>query len=370
MKIVIDDRIPFIRGVFEPYAQVEYLPGASVSASHVRNADALIIRTRTICDRRLLEGSSVRAIATATIGYDHIDTLWCEKAGIAWSNAPGCNSGSVCQYITRCIIAIAEKHSLSLEEMTLAIVGAGNVGGKVAAAARALGMRVLINDPPRAEKEGPSGFSSLQQIMEEADIISLHVPLTKSGEYATFHLFGEERLNSLRARQWLINSSRGSVVDNAALKEVLKAHRIAGAVLDVWENEPRIDTELMGLLEIATPHIAGYSTDGKANGTKAAVHFIASQLCLPLTQWTPGALPLPDGVQLGAVADTVDASGKSSRQILAEALKASYDIEADSASLKANPASFELLRGNYPVRREPFGSAAGHIWEEICQKQR
>lgn len=349
MKIVIDDKIPFIRGVFEPFAEVRYESGAAISAAQVRDADALAVRTRTLCDRNLLEGSKVKAIASATIGYDHIDTLWCEGAGIAWSNAPGCNSSSVCQYMMCCLTALSRKHSLPLADMTLGVVGAGHVGGKVAAAARALGMRVLVNDPPRERSEGPDGFSSLQDIVKEADIITLHVPLVREGPYATFHLFDADLLESLRPGQWLINSSRGEVVDNAALKAVLKARRIAGAVLDVWENEPRIDTGLVDLLEFATPHIAGYSAEGKANGTRDAVRHIASRLGLPLGDWSPERLPLPEG-------DTemrIWAKDKTTLGIISEALRATYDIEADSAALKADPSSFEALRGNYHVRREP-----------------
>jgi len=349
VKIVIDDKIPFIKGVFEPYSEVVYMPGKDITAADVKDAAALITRTRTRCDRALLEGSAVRAVATATIGYDHIDTEWCEAAGIAWSNAPGCNSGSVCQYLASCLVSIAKRHALDLERMTLGVVGAGNVGAKVAAAGRALGMRVLVNDPPRERREGPAGFVTLDTIVSEADIITLHVPLTEDGQDATLHLFDAERISKLRSGQWLINSSRGPVVDNAALKTALKAHRIAGAVLDVWEDEPQIDTELLDLLDFATPHIAGYSADGKANGTAASVRFVAEKLGLPLTEWAPASIPLP----AKSVNLKIDSSGKDSQSVLTEALLATYEIGADSSALKAAPASFEALRGNYPVRREP-----------------
>ncbi|MBO4536323.1 MAG: 4-phosphoerythronate dehydrogenase, partial [Bacteroidales bacterium] len=267
MKIVCDDKIPFLRGVFEPYAEVVYLPGAAITAADVRDADALIVRTRTRCNCALLEGSSVRVIASATIGYDHIDTAWCSEHGIEWANAPGCNSGSVAQYIASALKVLAERFDLDLGNTTFGIVGVGHVGGKVARVAQALGMRVLLNDPPRAAAEGPDGFVSLDDLIAGSDIITLHVPLTSE----THHLFDAGRLSQMRPDQILINTSRGEVVDGEALKSALRARRLATAVLDVWEHEPDIDPELAQLVEIATPHIAGYSQDGKAAGTTAAV---------------------------------------------------------------------------------------------------
>lgn len=349
MKIVIDDKIPFIRGAFEPFADVVYLPGGKTGPEDVADADALVTRTRTICNEHLLKGSKVKAIASATIGFDHIDTEWCEAAGIAWSNAPGCNSGSVEQYIACSLAGLAVRRGLQLRDMTLGVVGVGNVGRKVARAASALGMKVLLNDPPRARREGTEGFVSLDTIVSDADIITLHVPLEKEGPDATWHLFDAARLAMLRPEQWLINSSRGPVVDNRALKEILKARRIAGAGLDVWEGEPNIDAELAGLLEWSTPHIAGYSADGKANGTAASVRFIASQLGLPLQDWEVESIPAP----VQNLDFTIDARNKSRQQVLAEALLYTYDVQRDSSALRADLAAFEKLRGDYPVRREP-----------------
>ena len=293
MKIVIDNKIPFIRGVFEPFAEVVYLPGAKTTPEDVRDADALITRTRTICNKSLLEGSKVRMIATATIGFDHIDTAWVESAGIAWTNAPGCNSWSVEQYIASVLVCLAEKHSLRLEDLTLGVVGVGNVGGKVAKIASLLGMKVLLNDPPRARKEGPDAFVSLDEVMERADIITLHVPLEKQGPDATMHLFDRERISRLKRDQFLINSSRGPVVDNAALLDALKAGAIRGAVLDVWEDEPAPDPELVAALDISTPHIAGYSADGKANGTTMSVQAVAKALGLPSPTGPQAESPTP-----------------------------------------------------------------------------
>ena len=365
MKIVCDDKIPFLRGVLEPFAEVVYLPGKQTTPDVVRDADAIITRTRTKCDASLLEGSSVKVIATATIGFDHIDTAWCESHGIIWRNAPGCNSWSVKQYIASVLVSLALRHGLDLSAMTLGVVGVGNVGSKVAEVASLLGMKVLLNDPPRARAgDCPptlachpshachperSEWISLDELMERADIVTLHVPLTKEGEDATWHLFDAVRISRLRRDQFLFNSSRGPVVDNAALKAALKAGALRGAVLDVWENEPDIDRELLGLLEYATPHIAGYSADGKANGTTMSVRTVAAVLGLPLTDWTASGVPAP----AQPLSFCIDAAGKSCAQVLTEAILHTYDVQRDTSALRAAPELFEKFRGDYPVRREP-----------------
>ena len=348
MKIVCDNKIPFLKGVLEPYAEVVYLPGRETTPEVVRDADAIITRTRTKCDAALLEGSSVKVIATATIGFDHIDTAWCEAHGIVWKNAPGCNSWSVKQYMGSVLATLARKHGFDLQEMTLGVVGVGNVGSKVAEIASLLGMKVLLNDPPRARREGSGGFVSLDEIVDRSDIITLHVPLTREGCDATWHLFDEARISRLNDGQILMNSSRGPVVDNAALKEALKRRALKGAVLDVWEHEPDIDRELMGLLDIATPHIAGYSADGKANGTTASVRTVAEYLGLPLTEWSPAEMPLP----AQPLEFTLDAAGKTRQQVLSEAVLHTYDVLDDDRVLREHPELFEKLRGDYPVRRE------------------
>lgn len=349
MKIVCDNKIPFIRGAFEPYAEVVYLPGAETTAEVVRDADAIVTRTRTRCNASLLEGSSVKAIATATIGFDHIDTAWCEGHGIAWSNAPGCNSWSVKQYVSSVLAVLAQSRGLQLDTLTLGVVGVGNVGSKVADAGRAFGMRVLLNDPPRERAEGPDGFVSLDTLLAESDIVTVHVPLTREGEDATWHLFDAARLSGMRSSQILVNSSRGPVVDNAALKDTLLRGGLKAAVLDVWEGEPQLDNELIGLLDIATPHIAGYSADGKANGTTMSVRYLARQLGLPLTEWTASGVPAPEQ----ALEFAVDAAGRTVQEVLIEAVLHTYDVRRDSDALCAAPGAFERLRGDYWVRREP-----------------
>ncbi len=348
MKIVCDNKIPFLKGALEPYADVVYLPGSETTADVVRDADALITRTRTKCNEKLLKGSKVRIIATATIGYDHIDTRWCEQNGTAWTNAPGCNSWSVQQYIASLLVTMAAEMGFNCADRTLGIIGVGNVGSKVARIASVLGFKVLLNDPPRARKEGSDGFVSLDELIRDSDIITCHVPLQREGGDATYHLFDKERIASLRKDQILINSSRGEVVDNAALREALRSGSIKAASLDVWENEPDIDRELMDLLFTATPHIAGYSLDGKANGTWMSVQAVAKALDLPCKDWRVKEIPLP----AQPVGFQLDASGKSFQQVLTEAILYTYRIREDDTKLRNEPTAFERQRADYPVRRE------------------
>ncbi len=347
MKIIADDKIPFLKGVFEPYADIVYLPGEKIDSQSVSDADALIVRTRTHCNQKLLEGSKVKFIVTATIGYDHIDTKWCEQNGIIWKNAEGCNSGSVKQYIASSLAWLSVKHNFKFEDKTLGIIGVGNVGKRVMKVGEALGMRIVLNDPPLVRKSGQCGFISLDGVMREADIISLHVPLNIDGQDKTYHLFDEKNIGKLMKNAILINASRGEVVDNQALKEALKSYKIEAAVLDVWENEPAIDTELLSLVDLATPHIAGYSADGKANGTTMSVHALSNFFRLPLSEWKPNEIPVNGNLEI-----EIDCSGKSNDDVLREAILKTYNIEEDSKYLKSNIALFEQYRGQYPIRRE------------------
>lgn len=343
MKIVADDRIPFLRGVLEPYADVVYLPGGAIAPGDLRDADALITRTRTRCNEQLLAGSRVRFIATATIGFDHIDTDYLERAGIAWTSAPGCNAASVAQYIGSALVSSGG----DLHGKTLGVVGVGNVGSKVAALGEMLGMRVLRNDPPRAEREGADGFTELPELLSESDFVTLHTPLTRDGAHPTFHLCNAAFLAGMKRNAQLFNSGRGEVVDSSALKTALKTGRIAGAVLDVWENEPGIDRELLNRVRIGTPHIAGYSTDGKANGTAMSVRAIANFFGIAeLRNWHPARLPEPE--QPVVVLDPED----SAMRQIARALLHTYEIGFDDRNLRNDPAGFETQRGRYRVRRE------------------
>ena len=347
MKIVVDRKIPFIKGVLEPYAEVLYLEASVISRAELLDTDALIIRTRTKCNEKLLAGTRVRFIASATIGYDHIDMEYCRAHGIAWTNAAGCNSSSVQQYIAAALIHLAEEFKLELSEKTIGIVGVGNVGTKVAALCKAFGMTVLLNDPPRERREGPGAFVSLETILKSADIITLHVPLNRGGEDNTLHLVDEQFLDKMRPDQILINSSRGEVVKGDALKSSLRRKQIADCILDVWEHEPEIDTELLGLVEIGTPHIAGYSADGKANGTSMSVRALSRFFNLGLDNWFPSDVPGP-----ATTAFELDCTGMSDQAVLANLIHRTYDILSDDARLRLSPATFERQRGEYPLRRE------------------
>ena len=347
MKIIADDKIPFLKGVLEPYAEVKYYPGREISSETVRDADALIVRTRTNCDKSLLEHSKVKFIATATIGFDHIDTAYCDANGIKWANAPGCNSGSVMQYIASALVYLSEKYSFDFTEKTLGIIGVGNVGSKVANIADSLGMKILLNDPPRERAEGASQFVSLDKITANADIITLHVPLIYKGVDKTYHLVDNDFLDNLKPETILINSSRGEVISAKALKQALLTKKIKSAVLDVWENEPEIDKELLQLVTLGTPHIAGYSTDGKAMGTAMSVQAVSRFFGFDLNNWFPENIP-----QITNNNIEINCSGKSSMEMIKMAIKATYDVVNDSNKLKSYPDTFEKQRGNYPVRRE------------------
>ncbi|MDR1602229.1 MAG: 4-phosphoerythronate dehydrogenase [Tannerella sp.] len=351
LKIVADDKIPFLRGVLEPYADIAYLPGAGISPVDVADADALFTRTRTKCNAALLEGSRVRLIATATIGYDHIDTAFCEAGGIRWVNAPGCNSSSVQQYITAVLVALAKEQRRVFRETTLGVIGVGNVGSKVARAGAALGMNVLLNDPPRADREGPDAFTPLDELLSRSDIVTCHTPLTREEPYPTYHLASDSFFERMKTGAVFVNSSRGAVVDSAALKHAMQT-KLSDFVLDVWENEPAIDLLLLEKAFVGTPHIAGYSSDGKANGTAACVHELRRFFGLDvLTDWYPATVPPPPY----PVTFTVDCKGKTPEEIFYEAVTHTYPVMEDSRRLKQSPETFEEQRGNYWIRRE-FGS--------------
>ena len=364
MKIIIDDKIPYIRGAFAGVTEVVYLPGSKTTPEVVKDADAIVTRTRTICNERLLAGSSVKFIATATIGYDHIDTDYCDAAGIKWTNAPGCNSKSVEQYIASTLMVLTERKNLQLKDLTIGVVGVGNVGSKVARICNLFGMKVLLNDPPRERAEGSASFVSLKKVMVEADIIALHVPLNMKGEDATFHLGNESFFSGLKKKPILINSCRGEVVETFAVKTALKSGQISGFVCDCWENEPDIDLELLAMTEIATPHIAGYSKDGKATGTQMSVHAISQFFGLGLESWQPSGIEQPTNPVF-----ELDGAGLSEQKILAKAILHTYDIRNDDQYFRKNTEKFEQLRGDYPVRREfpAFTIIPKNIWEETLE---
>ena len=347
ITIVADDKIPFLKGALEPYASVRYMDGREIDHSALKDADALVVRTRTVCDESLLKGSSVKFIATATIGFDHIDTAFCDAHEIRWINAPGCNAASVQQYIASVLATLSMKYDFPLQDKTIGIVGAGHVGKKVETLARVLGMKVLLNDPPRARSEGNSGFVSLEQLLAESDILTLHVPLNFTGDDKTFHLVNRHSLKIMKDGAWFINSSRGEVADTHDLTIALSERKLKGAVLDVWEHEPGIDRQLMEKVTIATPHIAGYSSDGKRNGTVHVVRSLGQQFNFPLTTWEPSEMPLPPAPGI-----ILNCHEQPLGKMICKAILHTYDVTEDDARFRSDPGDFEGQRGRYPVRRE------------------
>ena len=347
MKFIIDDKIPYIQGALEPFGEVVYLPGPKTTPEILKDADAIITRTRTICNEQLLAGSAVKFIATATIGYDHIDTDYCAKAGIQWTNAPGCNSKSVEQYIASALFVLAKRNGFELKGKTIGIVGVGQVGSKVARVCELLGMQVLLNDPPRQRAEGSDLLCSLDVIKQQADIITLHVPLNLEGSDATYHLADDSFFNELKRSPILINSCRGEVLDTNSTKQALKDGKLSGLVIDCWENEPNIDLELLAMADLATPHIAGYSKDGKANGTTMSIQAISRFFSLGIDNWHAQKVELPAQTKI-----VIDGTNLTDEEIIANAILFTYDIRTDDALLRRNPEAFEKLRGDYPLRRE------------------
>lgn len=337
MKIVIDDKIPFVRGVFEPVAQTVYLPGGKIDPASVRDADALIIRTRTRCDASLLDGSAVRMIATATIGYDHIDINYCRRHDIRMATAAGCNARGVAQWVCAALLAM----DLKPQGITLGIIGVGNVGSAVREIAENVGFHVVCCDPPRqsrGDKEAET-FVSLPELLRQSDIVTTHVLLDDTTRGLVNAPFFEKAKPGLV----FLNSSRGEVIDEEALKVALRSGRVSRTALDVWDNEPRIDRELLQMTSLATPHIAGYTLQGKAMGTAMSVRSVASFFNLPIPpDWYPTEAPRQHPCPGIAWAE------------IAERMPHYYDIKEDDAALRYAPGRFEELRGDYRFREEFF----------------
>jgi erythronate-4-phosphate dehydrogenase len=314
--VVVDRDIPFLEGVLESWFEVRYLAGRAIGPAEVRDAAALLVRTRTRCDAVLLDGSAVRFIATATIGTDHIDLKYCASHGITVASAPGCNAAAVAQYIR---VAL---HALDIDRpgKTLGVVGVGHVGSRVAEVGRRAGMRVLLSDPPREAVEGSAGFTPLPEIQAAADVVTLHIPLwPENRDFADAAFFAQ-----LRPGTSFFNASRGEVVDEAAL--LAARPQLGRVVIDVWKNEPNINLDLLAATDIATPHIAGYSIQGKINGTQAVVRALAEAFDIAaLKTFSVTGITLP---------------------------QEPYDIWRDDKALRSDPTSFESLRSQYPYRND------------------
>ena len=340
MKVVADTNIPFLKGVLEPYAEVEYLDGRSIGREALLDADALIIRTRTRCNEETLSGTRVKMISSATIGMDHIDIPWCKAHGIEVQNAEGCNAGGVADYVFSALYGVASRRAIKLDEAVIGIIGVGNVGKKVEYMARTLGFKVLLNDPPRAAKEGPEGFVSLEELLEKATVVTLHVPLDET----TRGMAGEDFFSRMQPGSIFINASRGEVVDEGAL--IHARPKLGALVLDTWCNEPNVNPNLIELCDIATPHIAGYSYQGKQNGTAMAVQALARHFGIePLMNFRPA---LEDEAMTPTI---LDLWGKSQGEIAA-VMQYNYPIFTDDFLFRSSPESFEKLRSEYNYRRE------------------
>lgn len=361
MLLIADNKIPFLTGALEPFTDVIYSSGKDITNELLKStgAEALIIRTRTRCNHELLSGSRVSFIATATIGFDHIDTDYCQKNGIYWTNAPGCNSSSVQQYLASALVTLSHLKGFNLKDKTLGVIGVGNVGSKIVRLAEQLNMKVLLNDPPRERKESACQFRSLDTILRECDIISFHVPLIPEGIDKTFHMADSSFFDKVNDGTVIINSSRGEVVDSDALKSAIRSKKVAGAVLDVWENEPVIDSELLDITDIATPHIAGYSADGKANGTAMSVQALSRYFNLGVDDWEAAEIPCPQNLIIN-----IKCKGKNDDNIVNEAILATYNILDDDARLRNSVETFEKQRGDYPLRRE------FHAYEVMLSEKR
>ncbi len=340
MKIVADRNIPFLEGVFEPYCEVAYVEGKEIEREDLMDADAIIIRTRTRCDEALLGGTKVRMIATATIGTDHIDFDYCDANGIEVHNAQGCNAGGVAQYVFSALYGVASRKAIPLKDATFGIIGVGHVGSLVEAMARKLGFKLLLCDPPRAKAEGPEGFCDLGTLLENSQIVTMHTPLDDGTRFmADEHFFAR-----MRPGAFFINASRGEVVDEQALKEYVP--KLGGVIIDTWNHEPNVDEELMDMVDIATPHIAGYSYQGKQNGTAMAVRAVARRFgIVQLYNFSPRS-DHPEEQPL-----KLDVEGMSQGEIAAT-FQYNYPIFTDDFMFRLNPDSFERLRSEYKYRRE------------------
>ncbi len=324
-----------------------------------RDADILIVRSETKVNRDLLEGSRVKFVGTVTIGTDHVDEEYLAKNGITFVSAPGSNSNSVSEYIIAALLELAQSQGFSLHEKTIGIVGVGNVGSKVWRKAEALGLQVLLNDPPLERQGSAYPLHSLDELME-ADIVTLHVPLTRMGPDATHHLFNENRIRKIKQGAILFNTSRGSVVETEALKGMLLDKHLAAAALDVWEGEPNINTSLLELVALGSPHIAGYSLDGKVNALRMNYEAVCGFLSLPIDRDINSLVPDPALPEI-----KIDTTKLSNEQALREIVKECYDIRLDDRLLrqlisipeKDRGKYFQKLRAEYRVRREFFNSA-------------
>ena len=354
MKIIADENIPFVAECFSSIGEVKAVPSREITPSVVADADFLLVRSITRVDSDLLAGSKIRFVATATIGFEHIDTEYLLRNNIGFASAPGSNANSVSEYIVAALLSAAEKNKIQLAGKSIGIVGVGNVGSRVENKVRALGMKVYLNDPPLQRESRDPKYLPIEKLFD-CDFVTLHTPLTFEGIDRTFNLADEQFFKSLKAGCVFLNTARGGVVDTSSLKAAIRSSKLAAVVLDVWENEPNIDTELLEMVDIGTPHIAGYSLDGKIAGMIMIYEAICKHFGLEVKFDIESFLPAPAVLQL-----EVNPKAKSEQDVLRETVEKIYDIIKDDADLRwmldrpqgKRGVFFDKLRKEYPVRRE------------------
>ena len=353
MKIVADENIPLLHECFSGLGEVVALPGRNITAEDLVDADALLVRSVTRVNESLVEGASVKFVGSCTAGIDHIDSDALARQQISFSNAPGCNARSVVEYVLSALDVLAERDDFRWQDRTVGIIGKGQVGGRLYQTLSGLGVKVMANDPLCEQVEGVE-FVGLNELIDRCDVIAVHTPLTRDCEYPTWHLIGEAELKAMKPGTILINAGRGPVVDNQALLNTLRSGKNLTTVLDVWEYEPEVDLELLTLVDIATPHIAGYSLDGKVTGTEMVYQALCQTFGLPARVRLGAVTPIP---VLRKVVFTEDITVAQAARL---AMRAVYDIRRDDAKLRQllrlpveeRSAAFDFLRKNYSERRE------------------
>lgn len=354
MKIVADANIPFVRECFSSVAEVQVLRGRDITSQVVAKADALLVRSITPVKEGLLAGSTVQFVGTATIGFDHIDLGYLERNRIGFASAPGSNANSAAEYIIAALLEVGRRHKIQLEGKSMGVIGVGNVGSRVARKCEALGMHVLRNDPPLQRQTRDPPYVPLEALYG-CDFLTIHTPLTHEGIDKTFHLADAGFFSSLKPGAVFLNASRGAVTDSQALKAAIRAGRLQAVVLDVWEDEPNMDTELLEMVDLGTPHIAGYSYDGKVAGMIMIHNALCAHFHLRLAHTIEDFLPQPDVPRL-----EIETQDLSDEELLTRAVERIYSIQRDDENLRQiahQPPDkrgryFDDLRKHYPVRRE------------------
>lgn len=348
MKILVDENMPYAEQLFRQLGEVKAVPGRSLPADELNDTDALMVRSITKVNESLLSGKPVKFVGTATAGFDHVDLAWLKQQQIGFSSAPGCNAIAVVEYVFSALMVLAEQDGFQLTDKTVGIVGVGNVGGRLAKRLRSLGVNVLLCDPPRADNGDDETFYPLETLLNEADILTFHTPLNKSGPYTSYHLINESNLEKLPEGCILVNASRGEVVDNQALLSALERGKALRVVLDVWEPEPDLSLALLDKIAIATPHIAGYTLEGKARGTTQVYEAYCDFIGQPQHVELSTLLPVP-------IISTISVQGELTQSLLKQLIHLVYDVRRDDAPLRqvaGIKGEFDKLRKFYPVRRE------------------